>query len=125
MSVIVTPAAKPETQLARISLDCTAFPGGSVFDLPNIIDPVDAPGDLMIAALSDGFESEVAHIAAVVGTIRRFPKFAKLGRFLAGLAFTDQMTVVMAWLDASRAAVSVDPKESSSSTSSGNTTQPS
>lgn len=125
MSTIVTPAEKPEARLARISLDCSAFPGGTVFDLPNIIDPIDAPGDLMITAMADGFESEVAHIAAMIGTIRRFPAFAKLGRFLAALSFTDQMTVVMAWLDASKAAVSVDPKESSSSTSSGNTTQPS
>lgn len=123
--VVVSPTDKPQVKLPRISLDCSAFPGGVVFDLPNIIDPVDAPGDLMIAALSDGFESEVAHIAAVIGTIRRFPKFAKLGRFLAGLSFTDQMTVVTAWLSASKDGVTVDPKESSSSTSTENISQPS
>lgn len=122
---VVTPAERPEVQLSRVELDCRAFKGGELFDLPNIIDPIDAPGDLMIAALSDGFESEVAHIAAIVGTIRRFPAFAKLGRFLATLSFTDQMTVVMAWLEASKDAVAVDPKGSSSSTNTGNTTQPS
>lgn len=125
MSIIVTPTPKPEVGLTRITLDCKAFKGGEVFDLPNIIDPVEAPGDLMIAALSDGFESEVAQVAAVIGTIRRFPDFAKLARFLSKLSFTDQMTVVMAWLTASKDAVTTNPKESSSSSNTGTSTQPS
>lgn len=124
MSVVV-PAKRPEVKLARIQLDCRAFPKGDVFNLPNLIDPIDAPGDLMIAALSDGFESEVAHMAAVLGTIRRFPAFAKLARFLSTLPFADQAAVLMAWLDASKEAVSVDPKESSSSSNIGSTTRPS
>ena len=115
--VVVQRSERSATKLARIDLDCKAF-GGKVYNLPNIIDPVDAPGELMIVALSDGFESEVAHIAAVLGTLTHFPKFKDFSSFLRRLSFQDQMDVVMAWLNASKAAVSVDPKESSSSSSS-------
>lgn len=119
--VLVQRSARSELKLARIDLDCSAF-GGKVFNLPNIIDPQDAPGELMIAALSDGFESEIAHIAAVISTLMHFPKFRDFSAFLRKQAFQDQMDIVMAWLNASKAAVSVDPKESSSSSSSSSTT---
>lgn len=109
--VVVQRSERSDVKLARIDLDCKAF-GGKVYNLPNLIDPVDAPGELMIVALSDGFESEVAHIAAVIGTLTRFPKFKEFSRFLRTLSFQDQMDVVMAWLNASKDAVKADPKGS-------------
>jgi len=123
--VVVQPKPSSDVKLARIDLDCRAFPGGKLFNLPNIIDPDDSPGELMIVALSDGFDSEVAHVAAMIGTIARFPAFKDFGHFLRTLSFTDQMVCVTAWLDASKDAVTVDPKGSSSSSSTGSTTPPS
>lgn len=123
--VVVQPKRSSDVKLARIDLDCSAFPGGRLYNLPNIIDPDDSPGELMIVALSDGFDSEIAHVAAMINTIIQFPMFKDFGRFLRTLSFTDQMICTTAWLNASKDAVSVDPKGSSSSSSSESTTPPS
>lgn len=115
--VVVQRTARPAVQLPRIDLDLKAF-GGKVYNLPNIIDPVDTPGQLLIVALADGFESEIAHSAAMIQAIMGFEQFKDLASFLRKLSFQDQMDIILAWLGASKDAVSVDPKASSSSTSS-------
>lgn len=112
----VTPTERGNDPMPRIQLDLSAFKGGSVFDLPNLADAENCPGELYIVAFSDGFESKEAQAAAMVNSIMTF--FPDLGRLMKRLTLFDWLDIINAWRDASKEALTVDPKASSSSTSS-------
>lgn len=118
--VTVQRTARGGTQFARINLDLSAFmdkpQGSKVFDLPNLADAENVPGQLYIIAMSDGFESPEAQAAAGVKAIMEY--FPDLGRFMLRLSLPDWIDILAAWTTASKEAMTVDPKASSSSTSS-------
>lgn len=118
--VAVQRTARGGTQFPRIDLDLSAFvgknAGSKVFDLPNLADAENVPGQLYIIAMSDGFASPEAQAAAGVKAVMEF--FPDLGRFMARLSLPDWIDILGAWTAASKEAMTVDPKASSSSTSS-------
>jgi hypothetical protein len=118
--VAVQRTARGGTQFPRIDLDLSAFldakPGKHVFDMPNLADAENVPGELFIIAYSDGFESSEAQASAMVRSIMNF--FPDLGRFMQKLSLFDWLDIINAWREESQKAMSVDPKASSSSTSS-------
>ena len=112
--VAVQRTERPASNLPRIDLDLTAF-GGKVFNMPNLADAQNCPGELYIVAFSDGFESKEAQAAAIVNSIMNF--FPDLGRLMKRLTLFDWLDIINAWKDASKEGLNVDPKASSSSTS--------
>lgn len=114
--VVVKKSARQASELPEINLDCTAFRHGKVFRLPNLADADKVPGEVFIIAFSDGFESKEAQASALVSAVIQF--FPEFGRFLKQQTIFDWLDIFTAWKDASKESLSVDPKASSSSTSS-------
>src|SRR5690554_3227964 len=117
---VIQRSERGKTQFPRIVLDLSAFAnakeGKHVFDMPNLADVENVPGEIFIIAFSDGFESKEAQASAMVRSIMTF--FPELGRFMQKLSLFDWLDIINAWRDESKAAMTVDPKGSSSSTSS-------
>lgn len=117
---VVQRSERGKTQFPRIVLDLSVFrdkkPGTHVFDMPNLADAENVPGEIFIIAFSDGFDSKEAQASAMVRSIMTF--FPDLGRFMQKLSLFDWLDIINAWREESQKAMSVDPKASSSSTSS-------
>lgn len=111
--VTVQRSSKGESQYPSIELDLSAFknakPKTHVFNMPNLADVENVPGQLYIIAFSDGFESGEAQAAAAVKAIIEF--FPELGRFMLRLSLPDWIDILGAWTSASKESMTVDPKE--------------
>ena len=118
--VVIQRTERGNTQFPHVILDLSAFLGAKegkhVFDMPNLADAENVPGELFIIAFSDGFESKEAQASAMVRSIMNF--FPDLGRFMQKLSLFDWLDIINAWREESKAAMTVDPKASSSSTNS-------
>ena len=119
MPIQVTRSTRESRNLQPIDLDLSAFrdakPGKHVFRVPNLADVDNIPGQLFVVAFSDGYTSEEAQATAAVQSIMEY--FPDLGKFMRRLALPDWVDILNAWREASKPGLVVDPKESSSSTS--------